>query len=173
MENNKDAAVENLQGQEAVQKLKALVEKARTCFFCTGIKTGIPTNAIPMTALEVDERGDIWFISKKDSVKNRDIEQDPFTHLFFQASTYTDFLSVYGISEITLDQEKVDQLWQPTFNTWFESKDDPSISLIRLIPTEAHYWESKDGQLVALAKMALSVFTGERSDIGREGNLEV
>ncbi len=173
MENNNDALVHDLQGQEAVQKLKALIEKAKTCFFCTGIKTGIPTNAIPMTALEVDDDGNIWFISKKDSTKNRDIEQDPFTHLFFQASTYSDFLNVYGISEITIDQEKVEKLWQPTFNTWFEDKDDPSISLIKVIPTEAHYWESKDGQLIALAKMALSVFTGERNDIGREGDLEI
>ncbi|ADY50784.1 pyridoxamine 5'-phosphate oxidase-related FMN-binding protein [Pseudopedobacter saltans DSM 12145] len=173
MENNHDSSVENLKGQEAIEKLNTLVEKAKTCFFCTGIKTGIPANAIPMTALEVDDRGNIWFISKKDSTKNKDIEQDPFTHLFFQGSTYSNFLSVYGISEIIIDQNKLDKLWDSSFNTWFESKEDPNITLIKLIPSEAHYWESKNGHLITLAQIALSGFLGEANDVGREGDLEI
>ena len=39
----------NLGGPEAVEKIKELVSSAKSCFFVTNIKTGLPASVRPMS----------------------------------------------------------------------------------------------------------------------------
>ncbi len=163
-----------LAGKEALEKLKDLVEDAETCFYCTNIKTGIPVSARPMSVLQVDDEGNLWFMSMKDSTKNKEIEADPFTHLFFQVSKHSGFLDIYGISEISTDKAKIDELWKPLLKVWFQDgKDDEKITLLKVTPTKVYYWDNKHGDTIAFAKMALSVVTGKTMDDSIEGNIEI
>ncbi|WP_207535102.1 pyridoxamine 5'-phosphate oxidase family protein [Desertivirga arenae] len=164
----------SLEGQEAVAKLKELVEKAETCFFCSDIKTGLPFSTRPMAAQKVDEEGNIWFLSSNDSNKNAEINADPFVQLLFQGRKHSAFLSVYGISEISEDRTKIDELWDPIMKTWFQGgKDDPRISILKVIPHQSYYWDTKHGEAVSFLKMAASVVSGKTMDDSIEGNLEV
>ncbi len=182
MENNQRDSSNNSQqgehhktlfGEEALKKLKHIATKAENCFFCTNIKTGLPVSVRPMSVLQVDEEGNLWFMSMKDSHKNEEIKADPFTHLFFQENTNSGFLNIYGISEISFNQEKIDELWNPLLKTWFQGgEDDASISLIKVIPTHVYYWDNKHGDMVAFAKMAASVVTGKTMDDSIEGDLD-
>jgi len=37
----------------------------------------------------------------------------------------------------------IDQLWNAFAKAWFqEGKDDPNISVIKIIPDEAYYWDT-------------------------------
>jgi general stress protein 26 len=171
---NPDEHIKPLSGKEAIAKLRELAKAAETCFFCTNIKTGLPLTAAPMDVADVDEEGNLWFVSKKDSTRNHEIEADPFTHLFFQGSKHSGFLNVYGISEISFDKSKIEELWQSLHAVWFpEGKDDPTISLIKVVPTQSYYWDTKHGELVAFAKMAVSLVTGKTMDDSVEGELDV
>lgn len=164
--------IKTLAGAEAVKKLKDLATSAENCFFCTNIKTGLPLSVRPMSVLQVDNDGNLWFISHNDSVKNEEIAHDPFTHLFFQENKNSGFLNIYGISEIVDDQKKVEELWNPLLKVWFqEGKDDPKISLIKVVPTNVYYWDTKHGDAVAFIKMAASIITGKTMDDSVEGNL--
>ncbi len=164
--------IKTLEGTDAVKKLKDLATSAENCFFCTNIKTGLPLSVRPMSVLEVDESGNLWFMSQNDSHKNAEIEADPFTHLFFQENKNSGFLNIYGISEIVTDQEKINELWNPLLKVWFqEGKDDPKISLIKVEPTNVYYWDTKHGEAVAFIKMAASIITGKTMDDSVEGNL--
>ena len=166
--------IKDLGGKEAIEKLRSLAEKAESCFFCTNIKTGIPLSVRPMAIQQVDDEGNIWFMSLKDSHKNDEISSDPFTHLLFQAGAHSGFVNIYGISEISRDQAKIDELWSPFIKTWFQGgKDDPDITLIKVIPSEGYYWDTKHGTAVAFLKMAASVITGKTMDDSVEGALEV
>jgi len=161
-----------LEGAAALKKLKDLATGAENCFFCTNIKTGLPLSVRPMSVLQVDDEGNLWFISHKSSHKNEELKADPFTHLFFQENKNSGFLNVYGISEISFDQEKIDELWNPLLKTWFQGgEDDAEISLIKVVPTHVHYWDTKHGELVAFIKMATSVVTGKTMDDSVEGDL--
>ena len=166
--------IKDLSGKGAVEKLRELAEKAESCFFCTNIKTGVPLSVRPMAIQQVDDDGNIWFMSMKDSHKNEELAADPFTHLFFQASAHSGFVNIYGISEISRDQAKIDELWSPLIKTWFQGgKDDPNITLIKVIPSEGYYWDAKHGTAVAFLKMAASVITGKTMDDSVEGSLEI
>lgn len=168
-----DEHIKTLKGHEALAKLKAIATKAENCFFCTNIKTGLPVSIRPMNVLQVDDEGSLWFMSMKDSTKNGEISSDPFTHVLFQESTNSGFLNVYGITEISTDQAKIDELWKPLLKTWFQGgKEDPNITLLKVVPTNVYYWDNKHGDVVAFAKMAASVITGKTMDDSIEGNLD-
>lgn len=168
-----DEHIKTLQGSEALKKLKSIASSAENCFFCTNIKTGLPLSVRPMSVLQVDDEGNLWFMSMKDSNKNKEIVLDPFTHLFFQENKNSGFLNVYGITEITEDQEKIDELWNPLLKVWFQGgKDDLNISLLKVVPTNVYYWDNKHGDVIAFAKMAASIITGKTMDDSVEGKLD-
>ena len=173
MENNENH-LQSLEGSSAQKKLKELAEKAETCFFCSNIKTGLPFSTRPMSAQSVDDQGNIWFLSLKDSIKNEELHHDPFVQLLFQENAHSGFLNVYGIAEIIDDRQKIEELWKPLFEVWFEKgRDDPSITLIKVSPTQGYYWDTKHGAAVAFFKMAVSLVSGKAADDSVEGKLEM
>lgn len=167
-DNHKD-----LNGPEAKKKLKELAED-KSCFFCSSIKTGVPMSVRPMAVLQIDDEGVLWFMSAKDSHKNDELTSDPFVHLLFQGSNYSDFLNIYGIATLSTDKEKIKELWNPTLKTWFtEGIDDPRISVISVEPTEGYYWDNKHGNAIAFIKQLAGAALGKTLDDSIEGNIEI
>lgn len=165
--------IKDLGGAEAIAKIKELAEKAESCFFCTNIKTGLPFSTRPMAVLQVDEKGDLWFMSSKDSTKNMELEKEPLVQVLFQASAHAGFLSIYGLAELSEEKAKIEELWNPMIKTWFtEGKDDPRISLIKVSPTQGYYWDNKHGNVIAFIKQAASVVIGKTFDDSIEGQLK-
>lgn len=173
-QNQPEDNFENLSGAEAVTKLKALAEDAKTCFFTTNIKTGLPSSARPMTVQEVDDEGNLWFLLANDSGTYKELKHEPLAQLFFQGSKYSDYLNVYGIVELSRDEEKIKKYWNPILKTWFtEGQDDPRIATVKLEPTEAYYWDNKHGNAVAFIKQLAGAAMGKTLDDSVEGKLEV
>lgn len=165
---------EELAGSKAAEKIKDLVKQAKTCFFCSNIKTGIPFSTRPMSVQKIDDEGNFLFLSSNDSHKNEDIKADPFVHLLFQGSAHSDFLNIYGLASVSEDKELIKELWEPLLKTWFtEGVDDPRITVIKVEPTEGYYWDNKHGNAVAFAKMMLGAALGKTLDDSIEGPLEV
>nr|MBA4168073.1 pyridoxamine 5'-phosphate oxidase family protein [Chitinophagaceae bacterium] len=127
-----------LQGKEAADKIRELAEKAKTCFFCTDLRSGSSFKTRPMSVQKIDDQGSLWFLSASDSRKDQDINTDPSVQLFFQGSAHSDFLTIYGMATVSRDKAKIDELWEPLMKTWFtEGKDDPRISVIQVTPSES------------------------------------
>ena len=166
--------LKNITNNEAVEKIKTISKNAGTSLFCTQIETGKPFSTRPMSVQEVDDSGNIWFLSDKDSAKNMEIKDDDKVQLLFSGSSHSDFLSVYGTATILFDKEKIKELWEPIVKAWFkEGKDDPHISVIKIEPEEGYYWDTKHGKLVSLVKIAASMVTGRTMDDGIEGTLKL
>jgi general stress protein 26 len=83
----------DLSGQDAIQKLKELAED-KTCFFCTASSGGGSQGVRPMSALQVDEQGNVWFLSASDSRKNAEITANAAVKLLFQGSKHAEFLTL-------------------------------------------------------------------------------
>lgn len=165
---------ENLDGAEAVKKIKELTDKAPSCFFCTDIETGKPFITRPMSVQQVDDKGNLWFLSANDSHKNYEIRTDSAVQLLFQGSSYSDFLNLYGTATIIEDKEKIKELWKPILKTWFtEGVDDPRISVIKVTPEEGYYWDTKHNMAIGLLKRVTGAIIGKTMDDSIEGNLNV
>lgn len=165
---------EDLLGEKALKKLKEINDKASACFFCTNIQTGKPFATRPMSVQEMDEQGCFWFLSATDSHKNQEITANPAVQLLFQGSDYADFLTVYGQAAISTDKKRIKELWNPILKTWFtEGVDDPRISVIKVEPVEAYYWDIKTNQAVAFLKRVAGAIIGKTLDDSIEGKIKV
>jgi general stress protein 26 len=163
---------ENLHSADAVNKIKELVKGAPNCFFVTVPDSGDP-HSRPMNVRQVDDQGNLWFLSAKDSHKNHELQNDFSVDLYFQGSTHSDFVHLRGTASIFTDKAKIKELWEPTIKTWFtEGVDDPRISVIRFSPSSGYYWDTKHGNFVAGIKMMIGAAIGKTLDDSIEGKLK-
>ncbi len=159
----------HLNKEEAINKLKALAEEIRVCMFETGEQA---SDIRPMSTLEVDTHGSIWFFSALNSDKNKQINYHPRVRLVYADKDASKYLVVDGDATIIEDKLKAALLWTPVAKAWFpEGVDDPNLRLICVRPSKAHYWDTKHGKMIAFLEMALSAVTGKKSEAGEEGTL--
>ena len=168
-ENRKD-----ISNVEAIDKIRELIDEAKTCFFCTRVSLSGPLATRPMSVQQVDEEGVIWFLSANDSHKNAEINVDPNVQLFFQGSDHSDFLTLTGTAAITENKAKIQALWQPILKTWFtEGVDDPRISVIAVTPHTGYYWDNKNGNMIAFIKQLAGAAMGKTLDDSIEGEIRL
>ena len=162
--------IKNLEKEAAIEKIIALA-KDQTCLFCTFTEE-FAIKARPMSTQGIEEDGTIWFFSSKVSNKNREINNRSKVQLLYGDPGKSDYLSVEGNAEIVADRMKIEELWTPLIKTWFqEGKDDPDLSLIKITPSQAYYWDTRHGKMIAFAKMMVSIVSGKTMDDGNEGEL--
>ena len=164
--------IRNLDGREAVEKIQEIVKSAETCFFCTSAQPNGAMNARPMNVRQVDEEGNFWFLSAKESRKNAELTTNPVVTLFLQGSPHSDFLHIEGEGTVLTDRAKLDELWTPLIKAWFtEGKDDPRISLIKVTPRKGYYWDNKHGDFIAAAKFMFGAIAGKPMDDSVTGTI--
>lgn len=164
----------NLHSHEAIEKLKDLVDDIKICLFCTNLKTDDGSTCRPMSAQEVDEEGNLWFFSGIDSDKNSEIKGDKNVRLFFSDPSKNSYLVVNGEAEIILERDKIEKYWTPLVKTWFkDGKDDPNISLLKVLPKNSYYWDVDGNRMINFAKMLISAVTGTNLVSSDEGSITV
>lgn len=162
----------DLGGQDAVHRLKDMAEDADSCFFVTVGATGPSRGVRPMSVREVDDAGQLWFLSASDSHKNQEIIANPGVKLYFQQGAHSGFLELDGYAEVLTDRQRIKQLWNFMLKTWFtEGEDDPRITVIRVTPRQGYYWDNKHGDAVAGAKVVVGAVLGKTLDDSIEGTL--
>ena len=161
-----------LQAAAAVRRIRDMVDKAKTCFFRTNGGIGDSGGVRPMSVREVDDEGNLWFLSADDSHKNAELQADSHVELFFQGSPHADFLHLSGTASVTTDRARIHQLWDPFIATWFTGgKDDPRITAIRVTPGEGYYWDTKHGNAIAGLKVMLGALLRRSLDDSVEGTV--
>ncbi|HEY0655677.1 MAG TPA: pyridoxamine 5'-phosphate oxidase family protein [Chryseosolibacter sp.] len=169
-----DSSVQNLADQEAIDKIKELVDHTKVCFFTTHLdETPLPTR--PMHTQQVDDEGTFWFFSDAESEKNFEIKNDSRVQLLYANPDKAEFMSVYGHAMVSRDRARIEELWSSMAKAWFKNgKDDPSLSVIQVIPDEAYYWDTKRNKMVSLIKILASAVSNSRSgDDGVKGKLSL
>lgn len=173
-EENKGDARENLSDQKAIDKLKELIRHNSICMFSTKLEKDGPAETRPMSVAQVDDDGNLWFLSGKSSKKNHDIATDPRIQLFFANTSDQEYLTVYGNATETTNKQKIKELWNPIAKAWFnDGVDDPDISAIRISPRDGFYWDTKSGRMISLLKILASAVTGKTIEEGVQGKLSV
>ena len=162
--------IQNLHQEEAISKIRELAE-GQICLFCT-----MPAGELisrPMGTQQVDDQGALWFLSRKGSSKDEQINAEDTVYLQYVDTGKHHYLSLKGSASIVNDRSKLDELWDPMAKAWFtEGKDDPSISIIRVDPEVGHYWDTKNGKLLSMLRIAVAAVTGNKGDGGIEGDLK-
>ncbi|HEY0030231.1 MAG TPA: pyridoxamine 5'-phosphate oxidase family protein [Bacteroidia bacterium] len=165
--------VKDLDRQEAIEKMKELAEDINVCLFCTVSEEQL-FETRPMGTQRVDEEGNFWFLSDRQSHKNYEIKHNDKVQLIYSKPADAQFMSVYGKASISQDRQLIDKLWNPLVKAWFkEGKDDPQLTVICVKPEKAYYWDTKNGKMVSLLAIAVSAISSKEFDNGREGELRI
>ena len=123
------------------EKVQNILEDFDTAMLVTEAADG-KIHARPMAIADFDASGDIWFITGEETGKVHEIEGHNQVNVICQDGRKVS-LSVSGTAELVRDRKQIERVWQESFKTWFpEGKDDPSICLIRVHPSEAEYWDN-------------------------------
>lgn len=165
-------STKNLYSTEAKKKIKELAESIDMCMMATDLKNQ-PFHLVPMSTKKVDDAGNVWFLSNKNSNHNKFMERDGKAHLIYSDKSSFEFLSVYGSASITTDRAIIKDLYGKGDDAWFDGVDDPNITAIEIRPDQVYYWDTKSGKIVSLLKMVGGAITGNEPDLGEEGKLKI
>ncbi|MDQ2661986.1 MAG: pyridoxamine 5'-phosphate oxidase family protein [Actinomycetota bacterium] len=119
----------------------------------------------PLAVLQDEFDGRIWFLVQEPSEKTLEISADPGVNVSFASKK--GYLSLAGDARVTRDEAKVDELWGPAAEAWFEGgREDPAIAVLEVIPVSAEYWAKTEPGVFSLIKATKAMITGEQPDIG-------
>jgi len=162
---------ENLSQVEAKKKFREMVEDIKIAMFATDLAKK-PFDVAPMYTKRVDEAGNLWFLSSKNSDHNHNILQDADCQLLYSGGS-SNFLSVYSTAEIIDNRDAIESLYKKMDNAYFDGPEDPQITAIKFSPKEAAYWSADGNKLVSLFKMGLAAVTGKDQDLGTAGKMDL
>jgi general stress protein 26 len=149
-----------------------LIEKIRMCMLVTHDSKAGELRARPMSAdVNVDDEA-IYFLTDVRQHKDDEIEADHNVCLAFADPAGQQYVSVTGIATVSNDREKIAELWTVAARAWWNSKDDPNIRVLHILPLRAEYWDGL-GSIVTHIKMAAAALTGIRPSLGANKKVEL
>ncbi len=105
----------------------------------------------PMTSVEMDYNGTIWFITNIYSQKIYEIRNNDNVSISYCNEGKDIFVCISGKAEVISDRERLEKLWQPNFNPWFQDGiNDPFLGLIKVKLNSAEYFDFKKSEMVQL-----------------------
>jgi general stress protein 26 len=148
------------QDDAAREKLWSMIKKHRFAMMTT--QEGSDTlRSRPMTTIERDFDGTLWFFAKANSAAATTLSGHPQVCLSYSDSDALDFVCVAGPAVIVTEVAKKKELWKPSVQAWFpEGADSPQNILVKVTPDHAEYWDSKSNRLVQLFTLAKALATG-------------
>jgi general stress protein 26 len=155
----------------AREKLWSMIKKYRFAMMTT--QEGGVLRSRPMTTIERDFDGSLWFFAKADSAAVAALTTLPQVCLSYSDSDAFDFVCVAGPAIVVTEVAKKRDLWKPAVQAWFpEGAESPQNVLVKVTPDHAEYWDSKSNKLVQLFTMAKALATGTPPrDIGEHRNV--
>lgn len=167
-------STENLNNRQAIDKLKNMVENIDIGMMCTNTAEIDNLHAVPMSRQEVDDDGNLWFLFSSESETYHNLQKSQNISVLYSDVSNYNFLSINGIAEVSTDKNRIEKYWNKMVEAWFEKgKEDLTVRVLKVIPSEAHYWDNKSNKLVTFFKVAVSAVSNQKLDIGRQGDLNI
>ena len=154
-----------------IETLKELLDGIRFTMFTTQVDGRL--RGRPLTTLEVDPAGSIWFFIDRDSEVAGEVRANPTVGLAYNDDGSARYVSVSGTASLRDDRARVEELWNPLINAWFDGKDDPSIQPLEVRIDAAEYWDGESNRLVRLAGVVAAAVTGNEYDSGERGEIRL
>jgi general stress protein 26 len=153
-------------------KIKELVSRSRVAMLGT-LESGF-MRFRPMSHVDIDDDGNIWFFTSKDSWKAEDIQRNPTVQLIYINESDSIYLSIDGIAQLSYDSSRMKELFNSFVKAWFpKGLKDPSIALLMVHPQEMEYWSNDDSKVLTYLKILAANVTGAQPSIGDHGKIAI
>lgn len=154
-------------------RLRELIQGVKFAMLTTRAVDGTLTSR-PMTTLQTDFDGSLWFIASADSVQAMDIEQRPKVNVGYASPESGRYVSVQGTAEVTRDAGKAKALWNPVFEAWFPAgPEDANLAVLRIEIASADYWETPTERGERIYALEHAARTGDTTPLGERTHIEL
>lgn len=134
--------IKDLEGQSAIEKIQALLVNTSTGMLISSLQFKNPS-VCPMTVKTVDEQGNIWFLTHKESEHYKNIEENNRVLLTFASEVENEYLSITGEAHHTDDSKVIDVLWDEDDEKWYDNgREDENVAVLKVSVEDAYYWDS-------------------------------
>ena len=159
--------------QEHIDKIQEVIKDVKYAMMTTRTFED-HLHSCPMTTSETSIGArEIWFIGDKTTETVKDIQKQPQVNLAYVSQDDKDYVSITGKAELVEDKDKLDELWSPVYNAFFEhGKEDSNVQLIKVVPHGAEYWLSGSSVVNMFKMTAAAVQDGKKAtDLGENSSV--
>ena len=156
------------QSSEELTRLSKLIEGMRVAMMTTVDDTDALVSR-PMSPLEMDSQGAMWFFT---DLRSEKIEHLRAVNLSFTDADKSIYVSISGRGEVHAEQARINELWTAFARPWFpDGKDSANIALLKFLPSSAEYWDAPHSKMVRMFAMAASIVASTPIGMGDHDTL--
>lgn len=151
-------------------RLKELIDSIRIGLLTTvGLDGALHTR--PVETLRCDIEGTLWFFTDHQSPKANELSRDMRVSVGYSEPSKKIYVTVAGHARILRDEALAAQLWTPSQRAWYpKGVADEHLSILRVTPERAEYWETP-GRISYLLAAAQAMVTGKPATVGQGSKL--
>jgi general stress protein 26 len=153
-----------------VSELRDALDDGRFVVLTSG--TG-QLRARPLTLLEVDETGTLWFLVDSNQEWVEALQLDASVNVNADRQSDGRWVSVSGDADTTQDRQRIDDLWTPAAQAFWDSEDDPGIASLAVRPVTVDIWQSHKSTMGRIFAIGKATFGGSADDIGQHRTLHI
>jgi len=126
--------------------------------------------ARPMAVGKLDNTGELWFVTRRDSGKVDEIKADQRVLVTMQGGAKQ--VSLTGTAMMVDDRNRLESMWKKAWDVWFpDGPRSPNAVLLRVRTTEGEYWDTSGADGLQFVFEAAKAFVkGEKLDEGKVGD---
>ena len=128
----------------------------------------------PMHAIPDRDEGCIFFVTDTRGAKDDEIAAAPDVCLAFADIDDNTYLSVTGTAAMIRDPAKAEELWSTEAQAWWpHGPRDPAVRVLRVVPDQAEYWDTRGNSITVALKLMAARMTGKPPDLGDNKKVDV
>lgn len=160
------------QSNAELQKLAELIAEIRFAMLTTAEPDGT-LRSRPLSTLQMDAHGQLWFFIGQRSPKADELEQHRQVNLSYARPDKQDYVSISGTAQLVRDRDKMRELWTPWIKPWFpDGLDDPDLVLLKVALEQAEYWEAPGSAIKRYYGLAKALVTGNTDGLGENRKID-
>ncbi len=159
--------------QEELKKIKERIKDIRVAIMTTISSEG-KLHSRPMATNEMEDDGSLWFFTDQSSEKVSELSRDNVVSLSYSNPDDNTYVCLTGEAEVVNDRKKMEELFNPIVKAWYpKGLDDPDMTLLKVTPQDAEYWDGSSSKMVVAFNMLKAVVTGKEYDEGEHGKVNL
>src|SRR5690606_14991043 len=105
-------------------------------------------------------------------LKSKEISKDNEVLLSYSNPSNNTYIYVNGRAELVDDQARKEAYFVAPVKVWFpDGVEDPNLTLIKVTPKVAEYWDSSSSKMVVAYQMIKAIVTGKKDNLGEHDKL--
>lgn len=148
-------------------KLKELLADFSTAMLVTRAQSG-ELRSRPMVIADVEDDGTVWLMTQRHSPKMDEVAEDHDVNLALQSDLQ--FVSISGTASAVVDRQKIHEIWNESWKTWFPGgPDDPELALLRIQGLRGEYWDNSGlSGIKYLIEAGKAYLSGTKPDVAND-----